>query len=262
MAKRKLHTSPWGFQVSEKTIREIDARLKKSPDLKPQRKAVSDTKPNPDARTDKSILSAEVVDRDGEVVLIDPLNYEHFLQYPRVFWDHDYADLPIGYCQWIKKDGPTLIAQTKYAERPADLSGDWFPDLVFALIAHEPILLPHKSIGFISDKRTPTHDELEAHPEWAGAILCDNALLLEYSVVGMPANPDAVVLNVAKHLCTDHATLKRLGIKPEVKTLKRPRPDRSPEYARATEAAIVRQLESIDAEQIARDVIKKMMRGA
>lgn len=259
---KKTFPTPWGFSVKETTIREIDRRLKKAPDLKPTRKTVAPTM-EVRGRGDVSIIASEDIDLDAEVLLLEKMDVRQFQKNPLVFWNHEYDSPSIGFSPWQKLENQAgrnvLIAQTNYAERKSVRAGEWFPDVVFDLVSHDPCLLPYKSIGFLSTKRTPTLDELTAHPEWKGFTICDDALWLEYSVVGLPANLNCTVQQVTKKLTTNPDILKRLGISIEPVTVSVPTVRRVKKKAtvdpRLLEEAVARRLESIDVAAIVRQAI-------
>lgn len=155
-----------------------------------------------------AVISTDSVDRDGEVVLPRGLSKQNYGGNPVVLWGHNYDLPPIGVTRWIKPDGvkadrSRLIAKY-YLSDKTQLARD-----VFSLL-QEGCLRAH-SIGFqVSKCSPPTKSEVDMRPDWSG---CKNVIrsweLLEFSVVSVPANPEALALAVAKGYHPD--TLKCLG---------------------------------------------------
>lgn len=153
-------------------------------------------KADDDERSFVATITTETVDRDGDVVLAKGLDFENFLKNPVVLLGHPMgiegiADLPIGRATWIKAKGRKVIAEV--APAPTDMGNE-----VFDLIKGG--FLNAVSIGFRSiDAGPPTEKELRKHPEWAGANrIFRESELVEFSVVNVPANPDALISAIRK----------------------------------------------------------------
>lgn len=152
------------------------------------------------SRTDVSMITTDAVDRDGEVVMpggIDVTTYNGVVTFA-----HEYDELPMGRCLWIKPKDNGLLAKTQYAAKPADWSGDWMPDAVLSLMQMDPPTCTGKSIGFIRlGYHEPTPDEVRARPELANCwLVTDAAALVEYAVAPVPCNPDAEMLAISKSI--------------------------------------------------------------
>jgi HK97 family phage prohead protease len=155
-----------------------------------------------------AVISTDCVDRDGEVVLPRGLSKQNYGGNPVVLWGHNYDLPPIGVTRWVKPDGvkadkSRLIAKY-YLSDKTQLARD-----VFSLL-QEGCLRAH-SIGFqVTKCSPPTKAEVGIRPDWE---TCKNVIrsweLLEFSVVSVPANPEALALAVAKGYHPD--TLKCLG---------------------------------------------------
>src|SRR5260370_33947825 len=88
-------------------------------------------------------ITTEAVDREGEVVVQDGLDFTEFRQNAVVPWAHKYDLPPVAKNIWIKRDGNGWLAKTQFAITPrgeecwqlakGDFCKAW-------------------SIGFISDK--------------------------------------------------------------------------------------------------------------
>lgn len=154
-------------------------------------------------RTEISKITTENVDRDKEVIIAKGIDLKSFNDNPVVLLNHDWYSPPIGKSLWAKKTNdagiPGIKAKTLYATRPAEASGEWVPDSVLALIKQG--MMPGKSIGFIPlERRTPEKADLSANPHWKDArSIITKAALLEYSVVTIPSNAEALCETVWKN---------------------------------------------------------------
>lgn len=212
--KKKLVEGPLGFPLADPIAKAVDALLKRLPKECTYRKASY----APEAvefvqgeRADISMVSAESMDRDGEIVLAKGVDLTLFRQAPIVTFAHKYDELPVGKCQWIKEVVGGLKAKTLYSTRPDDWQGPWLPDAIFALTQQG--VLKGKSIGFLPTYiRSPTQEEVGRNPQWKNArAVIESCVLLEYAVAPIPVNQDALVEAVAKG-AADRASLERLGL--------------------------------------------------
>jgi len=161
-----------------------------------------DTKFNENERSSVDYITTKTVDRDGEIVVPKGAILDHYRNNPVVLFGHNYKELPIGKSLWIKLDDKGLISKTQYAKHSkADdiyqYRKDGFPMA--------------KSIGFIPLEVVEEADfgglDLKAlglstadlvganriYPKW---------LMLEYSDVPIPSNPDALQLAISKGILT------------------------------------------------------------
>lgn len=157
-----------------------------------------------DKREVLAIISTDSIDRDGEIVLPKGLKKKNYAGNSVVFYNHDYQNsLPIGKSLWVKEADGKLLAKTYISDKTQ------FARDVFALM--QDGVLNAFSIGFISrSSSAPTEKEVKARPEWKGAKTIHREWeLLEYSVVGIPSNPEALALAVSKGVSPD--TIKFLS---------------------------------------------------
>ncbi len=156
----------------------------------------------PGERADISFVTTGALDRDREVVLPAGGDWSQFRKNPVVTFAHDYRELPVGRCLWVKRKADALydgwLAKTRYTDRPENWDGSWLPDGVWHMVRRGE--LPGKSIGFIPlQMRPPTPEEIRQRPELAQAArVIARWLALEYAVVPVQSNPDALVQAVAK----------------------------------------------------------------
>jgi HK97 family phage prohead protease len=144
------------------------------------------------SRTVVAIISTDAVDRDGEVVLPQGMRRKAFQGNPVVFTNHDYFSLPIGKALWVKAEPRRVLAKYQVSDKTPEAREVW--DLL-----RDGVLQAH-SIGFVSHTASaPTAEEISARPDWSTARLVHRDWeLLEFSVVGVPANPEALSLAVSK----------------------------------------------------------------
>lgn len=50
----------------------------------------------PDTGTFKTVITSEVVDRDGEIIRLAGWDFENYNKNPVVLWGHRYWDLPVA----------------------------------------------------------------------------------------------------------------------------------------------------------------------
>jgi hypothetical protein len=230
MSKAKTATGPFGFPMPDKLAKAAEEALKRVPKDVRDRFKTTVTQADGKKQTvdgyarrtvetkamdfvdgehaDVSVITSDSVDRDREVVVARGLDFSQFQKNPVVTFAHSYYCLPVGKCLWVKMEqlaggGECWKAKTKYTARPgADLlpeGSEWFPDIVWHYIREGE--LRGKSIGFIPmEYHDPTPDEVRANPNWADAKwgIIGEAMVLEYAVAPVQANPDALVESVAK----------------------------------------------------------------
>jgi len=164
---------------------------------------------SPGSREVVACISSSCVDRDKEIVLPSGMKKKSHAGMT-VFYDHD-TSRPVASCQWVKASGDKLLAKHRFTDK-TELGRD-----MFALV--QDGVLRSYSIGFQPDSQpsAATREELSAHPEWSKAKRVIRSYdLLEYSLVGIPANPDALTLCVAKGLISaaTGVLLKRVPLEP------------------------------------------------
>jgi len=139
-----------------------------------------------------AVISSDAVDRDGEVVSPRGMKKKNFSGNPVVMKNHDYSSLPIGKALWVKADGNKVLSKYRVSDATQEARD------VFGLL-QDGTLKAH-SIGFISHyKSKPTTKEINERPDLADAKLIHRDWSLhEFSVVGVPCNPEALALAVSK----------------------------------------------------------------
>ena len=165
-----------------------------------------------DENTAIAAISTDVIDRDKEVMLPKGMNADNWVKAPRVLWSHDYYHEPIGKGYWIKRRGGVVKAKWEWAPTP---------DAQQKRMLWEKDFLNTISVGFIKGKsHIPTPQEIKANPELAEArSIIDEWELLEFSVVNVPANPDALAAAInGKSITLSKELQKDLGVDEETLT--------------------------------------------
>jgi HK97 family phage prohead protease len=146
------------------------------------------------SRTIIATISTDAIDRHGEIVLPKGLKKKNYAGNPVVMVNHDYTSLPVGKSLWVRSDGKKIIAKA-YITDKTQLGRD-----AFALV--QDGILNAASIGFDavkSESGPPSTKEIQHHPEWKGATgVYRNWELLEWSLVAIPANQEALMMAVSK----------------------------------------------------------------
>ncbi|MGC8625348.1 MAG: HK97 family phage prohead protease [Phycisphaerae bacterium] len=140
-------------------------------------------------------ISTAAVDRDGDVVLPAGLVRKNYSGLT-VFYNHDTA-LPLGAAQWVKKNGDRVLAKYRCTDKTQ------FGRDMFAL-AQDGVLNSY-SVGFLpGDFSNPTPEEILRRPELKKARrIYRQWELLEFSLVGIPANPEATMLAISKKVAPE-----------------------------------------------------------
>lgn len=127
----------------------------------------------------KFVISTERPDRDKDVIQAAGWNLDKYKMNPVVLWAHDYHGLPVGRCTGIgvSSDGK-LVATAKFAT--AEMNP--MAECVYQMIAEG--YLRATSVGFNPTKFSPN--------ELGGMTFAEQELL-EFSIVPVPANPEALV---------------------------------------------------------------------
>lgn len=148
-------------------------------------------------------ITTGAVDRDGEIVRPDGGQFDQYLLNPVVLFAHDYNSMPVGKCVSLKTDDKGVVAKTVYNNTEAaneiyQAVADGFPLAV--------------SIGFISVESSYAGESgFQAQlddcvrrgwvtPAEARTVrrIYTKWVLLEYSDVPVPSNPEALQLAISK----------------------------------------------------------------
>jgi HK97 family phage prohead protease len=159
----------------------------------------SEAQPIPDSRQIKFLISTGAVDRDGDTLNPKGWDLTHYKKSPVVLWSHDYGTMPIAKATNVSMTEHGLSAT---AEFPA--KGVYpFADTVYDMIKGG--FLSATSVGFRpiesqkAEGRSRGYDFLKQE-------------LLEFSVVPVPANPEALI---QRGVSTEQAAIWKAYLKKE-----------------------------------------------
>ncbi len=155
----------------------------------------SDLRFDEDERAVISTITTNAKDRDNEIV--DPAGaiLDDYNKNKVVLFGHDHHSLPIGKNAWIKTNKKGLVAKTIYAnhEKADEIyqyRKDGFP------LAQSIGFIPLEWINYEDGDKSPEakNGVRRKYTKW---------MLLEYSDVPVPSNPEAVAIAVSKALITE-----------------------------------------------------------
>ena len=156
-------------------------------------------------------ISTTSVDRDGEVLVPQGMDASDYLKNPVVMWNHDYGMAPLGRCVDLRRMDHHVEADSEWAGKPGEHTGEWFPETVAHLVREG--IIKGISVGFVpipGGVRSATKGDVAKYGAGVDRVY-GKWKLLEYSVVPIPANQDALITSVAKGLITPDECQKIFG---------------------------------------------------
>jgi hypothetical protein len=155
---------------------------------------------NPGARSARFCMTSEARDRAGDVVVTAGLDIREFTKHPTAFLNHNSHGWPIGNWSNVQK-----LLHAKPPRMEGDLvlgaAGGPIVEIDQAAWAIENGLMRCCSIGFI-----PNWNQIErvfeADGSWNGGLRYNVAECIEVSLVGLPANSQAVAKGAARIMRT------------------------------------------------------------
>jgi hypothetical protein len=149
-----------------------------------------------EARVVSYTITDETVDRYGDIVRAKGVRLANYVNNSVIQFAHDYEQPPVGVSlkTWYDKQANAVKSLGLFYDDRVDSTGR--SDLIFRFVASGG--MPGTSIGFMPMKTTrPTDDErTELHMGEYGVIF-DECDLMEFSVVPVPANPNALKDDIA-----------------------------------------------------------------
>jgi HK97 family phage prohead protease len=127
-------------------------------------------------------ISSETPDSYNDVIKADGWDLTRFEKNPVVLWAHSHREPPVGQALSIEVDGDALVASAQFA----DAETYAFADTVYRLLKKG--FLRATSVGFFPKEWTYDEDR--------GGYNFISSELFEFSIVPVPANPDALALAV------------------------------------------------------------------
>lgn len=135
-------------------------------------------------------ISDETPDRDGDVISVSGWQLDDYLKNPVVLFGHDASKPPIGKASGVRIENGALVADVEFTGPDiVDPRGVGFGHSIGKLV--EQGFLPAVSVGFMPH---------EYEPREGGGMRFTKQSLLEFSVVPVPSNPNALQLARAKGL--------------------------------------------------------------
>lgn len=150
-------------------------------------------------------ITTTSVDRDGDVVLPGGGDLSDFVKNPVVLFGHDASQISVGQATEIRQNDDDIIAKIVFNKRPDSLPDtvEWKPDTVHDLFKQGA--LRAFSIGFTvppgGARSAETADVRKFGPDVRRVI--QRWKLVEFSVVPVPANQDALAVAVSKGMSVD-----------------------------------------------------------
>lgn len=158
-----------------------------------------------------AVITAETLDRDGEVLIPQGMNSTEFDRNPTLFWNHDYAQ-PVGRCNGLKRKESTIVGDFTFAQRPDGYQGEFFPEVAAALVGQG--IVNAVSVGYIPEDggvRKAIDADRRKYGDRVHTIY-SRWKLLEVSLAPLQANPDALITAVKKGVMSPLAAKKWFNI--------------------------------------------------
>lgn len=162
----------------------------------------------------KARITTDTVDRDFEVLVPQGCDSSEFEKSGTVFWNHNY-NMPVAKANGKLVRGDRWIdSSAKFAFRPADYQGEFFPDFARAMVNQG--IVKGVSVGFMPiESRKPTQKDFETYGKNVGRVT-NMWKLLEWSIAPLQCNPDALIRDaVGKGIITADAAKSMFDIDPE-----------------------------------------------
>ncbi|HEY7087259.1 MAG TPA: HK97 family phage prohead protease [Tepidisphaeraceae bacterium] len=156
-------------------------------------------------------ITTDAMDRDFEAVLPSGCNGAEFLRSGAVFWNHSYKEPPIAKpVGKLMQTDRAIIGKARFAQRPADFVGDFPADYIRALVQQG--IIKGVSIGFVpTEIRQPTPKDRERYGNEITRVI-SKYKLLEWSICGIPSNPEAMIQAAGKGIVAPHIVRDVFGI--------------------------------------------------
>jgi HK97 family phage prohead protease len=143
-----------------------------------------------EGRQIKFVLSEPMVDRDYDFVSPEGIDISAYLTNPVVFWGHQHDTLPIGKCVSIGLEHGALVGVVEFVDPSIPLVGP-MADAVYQLCKSG--VLSAVSIGFLTKEWDFADDSDRRANGGTDITRCE---LIEFSVVGIPCNPGALIQEI------------------------------------------------------------------
>lgn len=165
-----------------------------------------------------AIITAETIDRDGEVLMPAGMNSREFDSNPVLFWNHDYAK-PVGKSTGLRRRERDIVGDFVFAKRPDGYQGEFFPEVAAALVGQG--IVRGVSIGYASEPngtRRATDIDRKKYGDGVHTVY-SRWKLLEISLAPLQANPEALITAVRKGFVSPVAVKQFFGVDVPKKTI-------------------------------------------
>jgi|HubBroStandDraft_3_1064219.scaffolds.fasta_scaffold00005_45 hypothetical protein len=156
-------------------------------------------------RTLRFTLSTGTVDRDQD--MIDPAGWQldHYRKNPIVLWAHKHDMLPIGKAVDTAAIDGRLVSAVRFLPAAGYGTAGEFADSVYRLAKDG--YLAATSVGFRPLAWDFSADVERGAEDWFPGIDYHEQELVEFSIVGVPSNPEALIEPVEPSIITDPTSL-------------------------------------------------------
>jgi len=158
-----------------------------------------------------AVITAETIDRDGEVLIPAGMNSKEFDLNPVLFWNHDYGK-PVGKAVKLRRRDRDIVGDFVFAKRPENYTGEFFPDVAAALVGQG--IVTGISVGYVSEQngmRRATDIDRKKYGDSAHTVY-SRWKLLEISLAPLQSNPDALITAVRKGILSPLAVKRFFNI--------------------------------------------------
>jgi HK97 family phage prohead protease len=142
-----------------------------------------------EARQVRFTISTDSIDREGDTIALGGWNLSAFMQNPVVLWGHNASELPIGRAAAIGIEGGELRAVVDFV--PADMPAVGEKAEAVLRMCREGFLSA-TSVGFRPTDFRYAEERMKEDDWWAPIDFLQQELL-EFSIVSIPANPEALI---------------------------------------------------------------------
>lgn len=149
--------------------------------------------PVPELVCDRALrftISNGNVDREMDRVALAGWDLGSYRRNPVVLWAHDAGRLPIGRAFDLRIEDAALKASVEFIP-PDTPEGGQFAEAVYRLAKGG--FIAATSVGFRPIKWEYTNDQARGADDWFPGIDFEQQELVEFSVVTVPANPEALI---------------------------------------------------------------------
>lgn len=138
-------------------------------------------------------ITSGSIDRENDVVALDGWDIKQYMANPVVLWGHDGRSITslVGRCVEIGADGTAMKGRVEFA--PADLGAGVGDTAETILRMCRLGFINATSVGFRPLEWEFTEDKARGADDWFPGIDFKKQELMEFSIVSIPCNPEALI---------------------------------------------------------------------